>query len=148
MIELVFSERPIEGRVELAPTFIRLALLTIMDKYPKQKFSISQVQVYLWGLLSQDNMHKLYILKKKGMIDVMPIYDVPGLDAIIGELCINQIIQMNGAKFQITSEGQRLMGLLKNEDLVIDLNESISPIGYLGESVLNNISLRLNYAEF
>lgn len=148
MIELVFSEKPIESRVELSPAFIRLALLTIMDKYPKQNFSLSQIQVYLWGLLSQDNMQKLYLLKKKRAIDVIPMYDVPELDAIMGELCINHIVKIKGAKFQITSEGQHLMSRLKNEDLVIELNKSISPIGYLGESVITNINLCLNYAEF
>lgn len=55
---------------------------------------------------------------------------------------------MNGAKFQISSEGQQLMYHLKNEDLVIELKKSISPIGYLGETVLNNINLSLSYAEF
>ena len=148
MIEFVFSERPIERRVELTPTFIRLSLLTIMYKYPKQKFSMSQIQAYLWGLLSPDNMHKLYLFKKTETIYVIPVYDVPELDAIMGELCINHIIQTDGAKFKITSEGQHLMSQLKNEDLVIDLCESISPIGYLGEAVLNNINLSLNYAEF
>lgn len=147
MIEFVFSERPIESRVELSPTFIRLALLTVMDKYPKQNFSISQVQAYLWGLLSQNNMHKLYMLKMKKTIDVVPLYDVPELGAIMGELCINHVIKMNGTKFQITSEGQRLMNQLENEDLVKELNKAISPIGYLGDSVLSNINLSLNYAE-
>lgn len=33
MIEFAFSERPIERRVELSPTFIRLAILIILDKY-------------------------------------------------------------------------------------------------------------------
>ena len=31
MIEFTFSERPVERRVELSPTFIRLAILTILD---------------------------------------------------------------------------------------------------------------------
>lgn len=148
MIEFNFSERPIERRVELSPTFIRLATLTILDKYPNQKYSISQIQVYLWGLLSQNNMKKLYILKNKGTIDVIPIYDIPELDAIMGELCINHIVTINGAKYQISLEGQKLMSQLKNEDLVIELKGAISSIGYLGESVLNNINLSLNYAEF
>lgn len=87
-------------------------------------------------------------MKKKGTIDVIPIYDVPELDTIMGELYINHVIKMNGAKFQITSEGQQLMYHLKNEDLVIELKKSISPIGYLGEMVLNNINLSLSYAEF
>ena len=73
MIEFAFSERPIERRVELSPTFIRLAILIILDKYPNRNFSISQIQVYLWGLLSLYNMQKLYMLKKKGTIDVIPI---------------------------------------------------------------------------
>lgn len=148
MIEFTFSERPVERRVELSPTFIRLAILTILDKYPSRNFSISQIQVYLWGLLSLYNMQKLYMLKKKGTIDVIPIYDVPELDAIMGELYINHVVKVNGAKFQITSEGQQLMCHLKNEDLVKELKKSISPIGYLGETVLNNINLSLNYAEF
>lgn len=148
MIEFNFSERPIERRVELSPTFIRLATLTILDKYPNQKYSISQIQVYLWGLLSQNNMKKLYILKNKGTIDVIPIYDIPELDAIMGELCINHIVKINGAKYQISLEGQKLMSQLKNEDLMIELKGAISSIGYLGESVLNNINLSLNYAEF
>lgn len=92
MIEFIFSERPVERRVELSPTFIRLAILTILDKYPSRNFSISQIQVYLWGLLSQYNIQKLYILKKKGTIDVIPIYDVPELDTIMGELYINHVI--------------------------------------------------------
>lgn len=148
MIEFAFSERPIERRVELSPTFIRLAILIILDKYPNRNFSISQIQVYLWGLLSLYNMQKLYMLKKKGTIDVIPIYEVPELDAIIGELYINHVVKVNGAKFQITSEGQQLMCHLKNEDLVKELKKSISPIGYFGETVLNNIKLSLSYAEF
>ncbi len=88
------------------------------------------------------------MLKKKGTIDVIPVYEVPELDAIIGELYINHVVKVNGAKFQITSEGQQLMFHLKNEDLVKELKKSISPIGYLGETVLNNIKLSLSYAEF
>lgn len=79
---------------------------------------------------------------------MIPLYDVPELDGIIGELCINQFIQMKGAKFHITSVGHHLMVLLKNEDLLIDLDKSISSIGYLSESALNKINLSLNYAEF
>ena len=59
MIEFVFSERPIERRVELSPFFMRLAILAIMGKYPKQNFSVIQIQAYLWGFLSQDNMQKV-----------------------------------------------------------------------------------------
>lgn len=55
---------------------------------------------------------------------------------------------MKGAKFHITSVGHHLMVLLKNEDLLIDLDKSISSIGYLSESALNKINLSLNYAEF
>ena len=148
MIEFVFSERPIERRVELSPSFMRLAILAIMGKYPKQNFSVIQIQAYLWGFLSQDNMQKLSLLNKYKAIDVIPLYDVPELDGIIGELCINQFIQMKGAKFCITSVGHHLMVLLKNEDLLIDLDKSISSIGYLSESALNKINLSLNYAEF
>lgn len=147
MIEFVFSERPIERRVELSPSFMRLAILAIMGKYPKQNFSVIQIQAYLWGFLSQDNMQKLSLLNKYKPIDVIPL-DVPELDGIIGELCINQFIQMKGAKFHITSVGHHLMVLLKNEDLLIDLDKSISSIGYLSESALNKINLSLNYAEF
>ena len=148
MIEFVFSERPIERRVELSPSFMRLAILAIMGKYPKQNFSVIQIQAYLWGFLSQDNMQKLSLLNKYKAIDVIPLYDVPELDGIIGELCINQFIQMKGAKFHITSVGHHLMVLLKNEDLLIDLDKSISSIGHLSESALNKINLSLNYAEF
>ena len=42
-------------------------------------------------------MQKLYMLKKKGTIDVIPIYEVPELDAIIGELYINHVVKVNGA---------------------------------------------------
>ena len=148
MIEFVFSERPIERRVELSPSFMRLAILAIMGKYPKQNFSVIQIQAYLWGFLSQDNMQKLSLLNKYKAIDVIPLYDVPELDGIIGELCINQFIQMKGAKFHIASVGHDLITLLKNEDLLIDLDKSISSIGYLSESALNKINLSLNYAEF
>lgn len=148
MIEFVFSERPIERRVELSPSFMRLAVLTIMGKYPKQNFSVIQIQAYLWGLLSQDNMQKLSLLNKYKPIDVIPLYDVPELEGIMGELCINQFIQMKGAKFRIASAGHHLITQLKNEDLLIDLDKSISSIGYLSESALNNINLSLNYAEF
>lgn len=142
MIEFVFSERPIERRVELSPSFMRLAILAIMGKYPKQNFSVIQIQAYLWGLLSQDNMQKLSLLNRYKPIDVIPLYDVPELDGIIGELCINQFIQMKGAKFHIASVGHDLITQLKNEDLLIDLDKSISSIGYLSESALNNISVQ------
>ena len=68
MIEFAFSERPIERRVELSPTFIRLAILIILDKYPNRNFSISQIQVYLWGLLSLYNL--LAELKKRLKISI------------------------------------------------------------------------------
>ena len=143
MIEFVFSERPIERRVELSPSFMRLAILAIMGKYPKQNFSVIQIQAYLWGLLSQDNMQKLSLLNRYKPIDVIPLYDVPELDGIIGELCINQFIQMKGAKFHIASVGHDLITQLKNEDLLIDLDKSISSIGYLSESALNKIKFEL-----
>lgn len=147
MIEFAFSERPIERRVELSPTFIRLAILIILDKYPNRNFLFHKSK-YIYGDFYHYIICKIIYVEKKGTIDVIPIYEVPELDAIIGELYINHVVKVNGAKFQITSEGQQLMCHLKNEDLVKELKKSISPIGYLGETVLNNIKLSLSYAEF
>lgn len=146
MIKFTFTDRPLESRIELFPLFTSLALLTIINKYPKKCFSISQLQAYLWGLLSHKNIEKLYLIKKYQPIDVIPLYDVPNLNGILGECQINNFIQMKDGKFQITKEGQFLMEKLKNEDLVKDIEVKISRIGYLGNNVLDNLNLHLDYA--
>lgn len=60
MIEFTFSERPVECRVELSPTFIRLAILTILDKYPSRNFLFPKSK-YTYGVFYHSIIFKNYI---------------------------------------------------------------------------------------
>lgn len=144
MIEKIYTNKP--GLISSSTTslFLLMAVLLTVRKY--SKISLWLLQIYVWGLLNDDNRLQVIRWRKSNSIST-----VPWLDNINQQSVITQCLSNNLLKLETTKNGKInvvlgasahiILADVDDLDLTIEINHNLESMGRLNDTMIGNLQL-------
>ena len=144
MIEKIYTNKP--GLISSSTTslFLLMAVLLTVRKY--SKISLWLLQIYVWGLLNDDNRLQVIRWRKSNSIST-----VPWLDNINQQSVITQCLSNNLLKLETTKNGKInvvlgasahiILADVDNLDLTREIKYNLASMGRLTDTMIVNLQL-------
>ena len=122
-----------------------LLILKICVNSRSKSASIGRIQLYLWGLASNDNTEKLKKVKQGIPIEDIPVYVDSQICEIVRQ-CVKDgyIVVKTDSKatlYYLAKRGTQLLDTLSRTDLYKDIYDNLKEIDYIPQTTIDNLNI-------
>lgn len=144
MIEKIYTNKP--GLISSSTTslFLLMAVLLTVRKY--SKISLWLLQIYVWGLLNDDNRLQVIRWRKSNSISTVPWLDNINQQSVITQCLYNNLLKLETTKngkinVVLGTSAHIILADVDDLDLTIEINHNLESMGRLNDTMIGNLQL-------
>lgn len=144
MIEKIYTNKPGLTNSSTTSLFLLMAVLLTVRKY--SKISLWLLQIYVWGLLNDDNRLQVIRWRKSNSISTVPWLDNINQQSVITQCLSNNLLKLETTKngkinVVLGSSAHIILADVDDLDLTIEINHNLESMGRLNDTMIGNLQL-------
>lgn len=144
MIEKIYTYKP--GVINSSSTslFLLMAVLLTVQKY--SKISLWLLQIYVWGLLNDDNRLQVIRWRTSNNISTTPWLDNINQQSVITQCLSNNLLKLETTKngkinIELGASAYIILADVDNLDLTREIKYNLASMGRLTDTMIGNLQL-------
>lgn len=144
MIEKIYTNKP--GAINSSSTslFLLMAVLLTVQKY--SKISLCLLQIYVWGLLNDDNRLQVIRWRTSNNISTTPWLDNINQQSVITQCLSNNLLKLETTKngkinIELGASARIILADVDDLDLTREIKYNLASMGRLTDTMIGNLQL-------
>jgi len=144
MIEKIYTNKPDVINSSSTSLFLLMAVLLTVQKY--SKISLWLLQIYVWGLLNDDNRLQVIRWRTSNNISTTPWLDNINQQSVITQCLSNNLLKLETTKngkinIELGASAYIILADVDKLDLTIEIKYNLASMGRLTDTMIDNLQL-------